>query len=65
MQAHQQRVVDENVELSVKIVALGKFIASEKFMSLHVEECRRLVDQIKVMCLYSDILTSRIRVFKP
>lgn len=61
---HQQRVVDERVELDTKRTALKGFIdASPMFKSLPDDERGRLIHQYQVMTQYSSILTERIAAF--
>jgi hypothetical protein len=64
MQEHQQRVVDEKIELDKKQQALEVFIdSSAVFKSLDAKEQERLVRQCDVMKEYSDILRERIKAF--
>lgn len=68
MAPHQQRVVDEKVELDKKIEALNLFIDSRDkpgsiFANLPQAERDRLYVQVNVMATYSDILAQRIAAF--
>ena len=61
---HQQRVVDEQFELSEKLVKLSEFIdGSPIFGTLPPEERERLVRQAVCMTEYSNILLERIAAF--
>jgi hypothetical protein len=60
---HQQRVVKEKAELDGKLEALCAFIKGERFMSLDVAECQRLLTQSRAMADYSVILGERIAAF--
>lgn len=63
-QPHQQRVVDEKVELDKKATALSNFIGgSPMFDTLEVDEQERLRNQCEVMWQYSEILGARISAF--
>ena len=65
MQPHQQRVVDEKLELDGKIVRLDKFLEGDLFKSLPEEEKDRLVRQLRAMNEYFAILGERIAAFPP
>lgn len=61
---HQQRVIDERIDLDVKIHALDKFITSNTlFDGLPVAEQTRMQLQLMAMRLYSHILGDRIAAF--
>jgi hypothetical protein len=61
---HQQRVVDEKIELDKKATALSTFIgASAIFLTLDAAEQERLREQNDVMWRYSEILGARIAAF--
>jgi hypothetical protein len=62
---HQQRVLQEKVELDEKLHKLTAFISSEKFATLVQDEDERgrLVCQEKTMKDYSAILAERIAAF--
>lgn len=63
---HEQRVLDEKVELDEKIAALQKFIAkSLLFEELALAERWRLTTQCHLMVQYSAILGERIEEFSP
>lgn len=65
MQPHQQRVVDELVELQDKITKLDNFISSDNFEKIVVdkEERHRLVEQLGYMQQYASVLIERIDNF--
>lgn len=61
---HQQRVVDEEVELEKKINGLEKFInGGEIFQTLNIEEQGDLVAQYNAMLEYAYRLKRRIGRF--
>lgn len=63
-QPHQQRVVDEQSELDIKIVALQNFIGTNvRFLTLDPREQNRMEHQLATMCAYSGILGQRIAAF--
>lgn len=63
---HQQRVVQEKIELDEKLTKLSAFISSPSFTKIvgDVEEVARLVCQEEIMKDYSEILAERIAAFK-
>lgn len=66
---HQQRVVDENIELNDRLLKLQAFIGAEGkndsiFDKLDVDEQSRLRKQHDFMLNYSAILIARIAAFK-
>jgi hypothetical protein len=63
MQPHQQRVVDELVDLQKKTKALDAFIGGDVYCSLSVEERGRLRVQFHFMAGYADVLAQRIAAF--
>lgn len=64
MQPHQQRVIDEKVELDKKATALSEFISHGPiFETLDSAEQERLKEQNDVMWQYSEILGARIAAF--
>lgn len=64
MQAHQQRVIDEEKELSERVVKLSDFMLNNPlFPKLPMEERVRLREQERHMCGYRDVLRERIRNF--
>lgn len=65
MLPHQQRVVDEKLELDRKIGKLDDFISYSNplFSKLSEKEQQRLCRQFDVMSEYSDILAERINAF--
>jgi hypothetical protein len=61
---HQQRVVDEAHDLSVKLNALRSFIAiNPLFYTLKLDEQNRLQSQLAAMGSYLSILDERIEAF--
>jgi len=65
MRPHQQRVVDEKVELDEKHRRLRVFLIGDVFGGLDEAEQRRLQAQVVAMKVYSDILGERIAAFAP
>lgn len=65
MQPHQQRVIEEQTELDEKIMKLGAFIMAPagEFEKLHIAERIRLMRQLSIMQLYSQVLEERIAAF--
>lgn len=63
MEPYQERVVQEQNDLVDKIEKLEKFIASDVFSGLDLDEQRRLIDQLAYMNGYNDVLTARIEAF--
>jgi len=63
LQPHQQRVVDEQKELLVKIRKLENFTAEDIFDDLPLIERLTLENQLEVMYLYSNLLSQRISLF--
>ena len=60
---HEQRVIDEQTELAIKLGKLREFNDGEFFQSLPVDERLRLQMQANAMMLYLYILNSRIGAF--
>ena len=62
---HQQRVIDEKIELDNKRIKLESFIKERGvvFYSLPEDERNRLVRQYSCMSEYSEILAERIEAF--
>ena len=63
MQPHQQRVVEERVELDNKMDKLSKFLDTNTYYNLSEGEKGRLVEQLGVMNQYRDVLDRRIAAF--
>lgn len=63
MQPHQQRVVDEHIELNKKAQALYVFLAGKMFETLDTDEQELLKMQYYSMMVYSGILQKRIAKF--
>lgn len=64
MEAFQQRVVDEESELTEKLNKLGEFIRGKIFQTLPEAERSRLQEQDGYMRSYVDVLRRRIAAFK-
>lgn len=60
---HQQRVLDEKVELDSKLNALVMFLDTSFYRSLHIDEQARLAQQAEYMGQYSQVLKDRIAAF--
>lgn len=67
LQPHQQRVVEEKLELDEKLSKLSALIRSSTFSSVVADENERvrLVVQEGIMMYYSEILSDRIAAFTP
>lgn len=65
MLPHQQRVVDEKVELEARLGKLVAFTRTPTFEGLDEAERNRLDQQAACMAMYSTILTDRIAAFTP
>jgi hypothetical protein len=66
MKPHQQRVLDEERELTARFEALDLFIeAHPVFRTLDQFEQARLRRQRTAMSLYRDVLLERICAFRP
>ena len=63
MQPHQQRVVDEKLELDEKLDKLCLFSNGNTFATLPIMEQERLNTQRHLMCLLSAVLGERISAF--
>lgn len=63
MEAYQQRVVDEQVELDTKVQSLVKFMATDAFQLVSSRQRQLLKAQYHAMSLYNDILLQRIENF--
>jgi len=64
MQPHQQRVIDEAIELNIKLEKLDPFIKNNPiFKTLDIREQQRLTLQFIVMMNYLIILIERIEQF--
>jgi hypothetical protein len=64
MQDFQMYVVDEKAELDKKYAALIRFMESNTFYQLTIDEQNRMTRQLKAMKEYSDALSERISNFK-
>ena len=64
LQPHQQRVVDEYIELVEKTSKLGAFILDNPiYRSLEEDEQKDMKVQYDAMCVYTDALERRINRF--
>ena len=64
IEAHQQRVVDELIELNRRAINLTIFRNSDSFNQVDSEEQKRLIKQLDIMQSYREILNERINNFK-
>ena len=64
IEAHQQRVVDELIELNRRAINLTIFRNSDSFNQVDSEEQNRLIKQLDIMQSYREILNERINNFK-
>jgi hypothetical protein len=63
MQAYQERVIAEKVELDRRREALRRFTGSDEYRKLPYEERNTMEIQLEVMDKYSYLLAERIAVF--
>jgi hypothetical protein len=63
LKPHEQRVVDEEDALSVKLNKLTEFIQGEAFSNLPFEDRALLQEQLHWMREYVDVLRRRIARF--
>lgn len=63
MTDYQQRVLDEKVELDLKLERLETFLKGEKFKTLDGAEKDRMQRQAAIMRAYSSLLKERIDAF--
>ena len=63
LQPHQQRVVDEKIDLDTKLTALHVFMDTPLFRSLPEAEKARMRRQANAMRDYSRALGERIEAF--
>ena len=65
MKPYQQRVVKEKSDLDENVFKLKEFLASKECAAnIHDPELKRLKLQLKIMVIYSDILSERIDNFE-
>jgi hypothetical protein len=64
LEAYQQRVVDELIELNRRAINLTIFRNSDSFNQVDSEEQNRLIKQLDIMQSYREILNERINNFK-
>ena len=65
LQPFQQRVVEENRELRVRLDNLNQFVQTEMFNQLPHVEKGRMLRQRSLMADYADVLDERIANFQP
>lgn len=63
LQPHQQRAINERVELEIKIEKLAQFINGSVFNALSNNDKLILRLQCAAMVMYSSILETRIETF--
>ena len=64
LQPHQQRAIDEKEALDKKITALGNFIGESPFFKrVDPAEQGLMMEQLRAMRVYSEILGERIAAF--
>lgn len=60
---YQQRVIDEEIELTKKIQALSNFCDGPRWALLSAEEQERMLRQCSHMIAYQNVLAEQIRAF--
>lgn len=65
LQPHEQRVVNEAVDLDEKTLKLRNFLDSDGFQSLDEDDKNLLLGQFGAMCSYLAILSLRINKYDP
>ena len=55
------KVLNEAIELDIKIKKLDKFIKSDTFLSISIYQQKKLKNQLSVMIKYLDILNDRLK----
>jgi hypothetical protein len=63
MLPHQQRVLDEKVELDERLKKLSAFVVTDAFNRLDSTDRELLLEQEDAMTTYSDVLGRRIANF--
>ncbi|MCQ4108074.1 hypothetical protein [Aeromonas sp. JL9] len=63
LKPHQQRVLDEKIDLDEKLIKLRAFFDTEIFVGLDEKEKSRLIRQLTHMDGYSAALADRIAAF--
>lgn len=63
LQPHEQRVLDEQLELCEKIIKLADFLEKPQPKFINDEQWFLLNTQLGAMALYRDILAQRIKAF--
>lgn len=64
MQEYQQRVVNEESELTDKLNKLTAFFETDRYKALHDAEQERMYRQSQHMSKYRDVLLERIQAFE-
>ena len=64
MQPHQERVINEQMELEDKVEHLQTFIRGDVFPNLPEREQDRLREQLHYMLGYNTVLKQRIEAFQ-
>lgn len=60
MEDWQRHIIDERLELEVKLYHLNAFLKTPKYLQLDANEQARLIQQKNIMSDYVRILTDRI-----
>lgn len=60
MEAHEQRVIEEQAQVSERLVKLGAFLGTAVFSTLPGAEKLRMRRQFMIMQLYEQVLVERI-----
>lgn len=64
MKPFQQRVVEEQKELDIRLGKLRVFIGTATFKDLPTAERKRMWRQLDAMTVYSNVLVERIEAFE-
>jgi hypothetical protein len=64
VQPHQQRVIEEQKELTEKLVKLSAFLGTAVFSKLPEAEKLRMRRQFMIMQLYEQVLQERLEAFQ-
>lgn len=63
MKQHQNRVINESVELGIKLENILAFFQTDDYHSLTEKEQKLLELQVDVMEVYYEVLNKRIELF--
>lgn len=63
MQPYQNRLINESVELGLKLADILEFFHTDTFKSLSEKEQKLLELQVDVMEVYYEVLNKRIELF--